>query len=78
MRQNPGDAILGISAAFDIKDGKKAEEKARDGLLKYLIQICENGTLDKVIAVGCEDEIEEGKAAGLMLGMRPDLHERVG
>jgi hypothetical protein len=70
-----GDGILQLSVFISGKDQPGPE--AEDGLLRYLIQIFEDGTMDKVIEVGCGGDVDGNAAAGGRVGIRPDLHERV-
>lgn len=47
------DGILELSVFVMSTDDENAEEAAVDGLARYLIQILEDGTLDKVVETGC-------------------------
>ena len=48
-----GDGILQLSVFISRKDQPDMEDEMADGLLQYLIQIFEDGTMDQVIEAGC-------------------------
>lgn len=58
------DGILELSVYISAKDDESAEEIAAEGLANYLAQIVEDGTLDRVVKVGCSDEVARHYTAG--------------
>jgi hypothetical protein len=48
-----GDGILQLSVFVSRNEQPDMEDDIADGLLRYLIAIFENGTMDQVIKAGC-------------------------
>ena len=51
-----GDGVLQLSVFISKKEQPDMEDEAVDGLLRYLIQIFDDGTMDDVIAAGCTND----------------------
>jgi hypothetical protein len=53
MKDASGDGILLLSVFISKKEQPDRQDEIADGLLRYLIQIFDDGTMDQVIEAGC-------------------------
>jgi hypothetical protein len=53
MNDASGDGILQLSVFISKKEEPDREDDIADGLLRYLIQVFDDGTMDQVIEAGC-------------------------
>lgn len=72
-----GDGIFQLSVFISKKEQPDLEDEMADGLLRYLIQIFEDGTMDQVIEAGCGNGAGEPQPASNLPGTSLSVDSRL-